>query len=200
MEAKRALEILMEEINELKYNGTMTDELEEAFEVAINTIKGGYNMNEREYIIERAKALGITTEELGIEPRVKLQTIKDEQFIRETKNLIDGEEIDAETARTYFSEEYYEQLGIAEKKYKIVKCKMAKTIYKDIYVAIPEDEEEDYYAERCVGDTSNLNNDYPDDEEDWEIGDVEVEEEDLTESEVNRRGQDEIWNYNDFAE
>lgn len=157
-------------------------------------------MNEREYITAKAKELGITAEELGIEPRVEKQTVRDEQFVREVRKLIDGEEIDAETARTYFREEYYEDLGIAEKKYKIVKCKMAKTIYKDIYVAMPEDEDEDYYAGRCVGDTSNLDNDYPDDEEDWEIGDVEIEEEDLTESEVNRRGQDEIWNYNDFAE
>ena len=155
---------------------------------------------EREKIIELVKALGITAEELGIEPRVEKQIVRDEEFVREVRKLIDGEEIDAETARTYFREEYYEQLGIAEKKYKIVKCKMAKTIYKDILIAMPEDEDEDYYAGRCVGDTSNLDNDYPDDEEDWEIGDIEIEEEDLTESEVNRRGQDEIWNYNDFAE
>lgn len=155
---------------------------------------------ERTKIIELVKALGITAEELGIEPRVKLQTIKDEQFVRETKNLIDGEEIDAETARTYFSEEYYEDLGIAEKKYKIVKCKMAKTIYKDILIAMPEDVDENYEAESYISNTDNLDNDYPDDEEDWELNDIEIEEEDLTESEVNRRGQDEIWNYNDFAE
>ena len=179
----------------------MTDKLGDVCGDVLNNIeKENKNMEERKKIIELVKALGISAEELGIEPRVKLQTIKDEQFVRETKNLIDGEEIDAETARTYFSEEYYEQLGIAEKKYKIVKCKMAKTIYKDIYVAMPEDEDEDYNTEKYIGDTSNLDLDCPDDEEDWELGDVEVDDYDLTESEVNRMGQDEIWNYNDFAE
>ena len=156
---------------------------------------------ERTKIIELVKALGITAEELGIKPETQIKTVieKDTQFIHEVSQMIIGMDIQEE-ARENINEKYWDDLGIAEKKYKIVKCKMAKTIYKDIYVAMPEDEDEDYYAGRCVGDTSNLDNDYPDDEEDWEIGDIEIEEEDLTESEVNRRGQDEIWNYNDFAE
>ena len=64
---------------------------------------------------------------------------------------------------------------------------------------MPEDEDTDN-VDNYIESLYNLDNDYPDDEEDWEISDYEVDENDLTEDGVNRRGQDEIWNYDDFAE
>lgn len=179
----------------------MTDKLGNICATVLNDYdeKENKSMNEREYIIAKAKELGVTAEELGIAPIVKTVTEKDYEFIRKVKDLIAGFEIDAAEARDYFLEEYWDDLGIAEKKYKIVKTTLKKTIYKEIYVAMPDDENE-YNVDNYCGDLSNLDNDYPDDEEDWEIDDYEVDEDDLTEAEVNSRGQGEIWNYNDFAD
>lgn len=179
----------------------MTDKLGNICGDVLNNIneKESKTMNEREYIITKAKELGITAEELGIAPVVKTVTEKDYEFITEVKNLIEGMEIDPEDARNYIDGEYWEDLGIAEKKYKIVKATVKKTIYKDVYVAMPEDEN-DYNVNEYLDNLDNLDTDYPDDEEDWEVDDYEVDEEGLTEDEVNNRGQDEIWNYDDFAD
>lgn len=155
---------------------------------------------EREKIIELVKALGITAEELGIKPEIKTVTERDDTFIREVRKLLIGEEIDDETARTYFREEYWSDLNIEPRKYKIVKCQMEKVIYKNIYVAMPQDEDIDNVDKYIGYSLDNLDTDYPDDEEDWELYDTDVDEDELTEEEVNNRGQDEIWNYNDFAE
>ena len=156
------------------------------------------DMNEREYIIAKAKELGITAEELGVVPEVKTVTAKDYNFIKQVGCLLSGFEIDPEDARDYFAEEYWEDLGIAEKKYKIFKVTVKKTIYKDIYVAMPEDEY-DYNVTEYLDNIDNIDNDYPDDEEEWEVDDYVLDEDDLTEDEVNNRGDD-IWNYDDFAE
>lgn len=154
-------------------------------------------MNEREYIIAKAKELGITAEELGIKPETQIK--KDEQLIHEVSEMIHEMEMDLELVRDYISEKYWEDLAIAKKKYKVVKTTVQKTVYKDIFVAMPEDEDIDR-INHYVGSLDNLDTDYPDDEEDWEISDYEVDEDNLTEDEVNRRGEDDIWNYNDFAE
>lgn len=179
----------------------MTEKLENICGDVLNNINEKENkiMNEREYIIAKAKELGITAEELGIAPVVKTVTEKDDDFIRQVGRLLSGFEIDAEDARDYFAEDYWEDLGIAEKKYKIVKATVKKTIYKDVYVAMPEDEN-DYNVNEYLDNLDNLDNDYPDDEEEWEVDDYEVDEEGLTENEVNNRSQDEIWNYDDFAD
>lgn len=155
-------------------------------------------MEERARIIELVKSLGITAEELGITPEVK----RDEVFVREVRKLIDGESIDAEEARNYFREEYWKDLGIDEKKYKIVKCRMSKMIYKDIYVAMPEDEDEEMRIEEYATNLENLEIDYPNDEDDWDFAGITVDETDLTESEVRYRSRDgrEIWNEDDFAD
>lgn len=155
-------------------------------------------MEERARIIELVKTLGITAEELGITPEVK----RDEVFVREVRKLIDGEGIDAEEARNYFSEEYWKDLGIAEKKYKIVKCHMSKMIYKDIYVAMPEDEDEEMRIEEYATNLENLEIDYPVDEDDWDFAGITVDETDLTAGEVRYRSRDgrEIWNEDDFVD
>lgn len=151
--------------------------------------------------IERLKELikenGLTAEMLGIAP--KIETVRDTELIRQMRQFIVGMEIEPEQARENFSEKYWEDLGIQKKKYKIVKVKMEKTIYKDIYVAMPEDEDTDN-VDNYIESLYNLDNDYPDDEEEWEVNDYEVDEDNMTADEVNRRGQDEIWNYNDFED
>lgn len=169
--------------------------------------KENNDMNEREYIIAKAKELGITAEELGVEDykanliqlRNNCQFVSDQrdELIIALRKLIVSCEIDPETAREYVSPDYWEDLGIAEKKYKIVKVTVKKTIYKDIYVAMPEDENECDMLD--LDNLDNLDNDYPDDEEEWEVDDYVLDEDDLTEDEVNNRGDD-IWNYDDFAE
>lgn len=179
----------------------MTDKLGNICGDVLNNIneKESKTMNEREYIIAKAKELGITAEELGIETRVQIREVRDDTFTEQVRKLIVEMGIDPEDARTIIDDDYWEDLGIAEKKYKIVKATVKKTIYKDVYVAMPEDEN-DYNVNEYLDNLDNLDNDYPDDEEEWEIDDYEVDEEGLTESEVNNRSQDEIWNYDDFAD
>jgi hypothetical protein len=150
-----------------------------------------------ERLKELIKANGFTAEILGIAPRI--ETIRDTELIRQMRQFIVGMEIEPEQARENFSEKYWEDLGIQKKKYKVVKVRMEKTIYKDIYVAMPEDEDTDN-VDNYIESLYNLDNDYPDDEEDWEINDYEVDEDNMTADDVNERGQDEIWNYNDFED
>lgn len=153
-------------------------------------------MNDREYIIAKARELGVTADEMGF---CKMEIpVPDKQLIHEVSQMIIGMDI-KEEARENISEKYWEDLAIAKKKYKVVKTTVQKTVYKDIFVAMPEDEDIDR-INHYVGSLDNLDTDYPDDEEDWEISDYEVDEDNLTEDEVNRRGEDDIWNYNDFAE
>lgn len=166
----------------------------------INVKKENETMiNEREYIVAKAKELGITAEELGIEPRV--ETIRDEQFIHEVSEYIKDRE-DEEVARDYINEKYWDDLGILpEKKYKIVECRLSKTIYKNVMVAIPEDEDNDF-AENCLDNVDyDLDTESPDDEDDWEVDDCYGHENDLTERQIkDSYDQDDIWNYDDFAE
>lgn len=149
-----------------------------------------------ERLKEVIKANGFTAEMLGIAP--KIETIRDEELMRQMQQFIVGMEIEGQ-ARENFSEKYWEYLGIQKKKYKVVKVRMEKTIYKDIYVAMPEDENTDN-VDNYIGSLYNLDNDCPDDEEEWDVNDYEVDEDNMTADDVNRRGQDEIWNYNDFED
>ena len=149
-----------------------------------------------EKLKEIIKANGFTAEMLGIAP--KIETVRDTELIEQMRKVIERFTT-PEDARDYISEKYWEDLGIQEKKYKVVRVKMEKTIYKDIYVAMPEDEDTDN-VDNYIESLCNLDNDYPDDEEDWEVNDYEVDEDNMTADDVNRRGQDEIWNYNDFED
>jgi hypothetical protein len=149
-----------------------------------------------ERLKEIIKANGLTAEMLGIAP--KIETVRDEELIRQMRQFIAGGGME-EPARMDFSEKYWEDLGIQKKKYKVVKVRMMKTIYKDIYVAMPEDEDTDN-VDNYIESLYNLDNDCPDDEEEWEVNDYEVDEDNMTADEVNERGQDEIWNYNDFED
>ena len=145
-----------------------------------------------ERLKEIIKANGFTAEILGIPPR------RDGELLRQLAEMIRGMQIDPNHVRENISEKYWEDLGIALKKYKIVKVKMEKTIYKDIYVSIPEDEYTDN-VENYIDNLDNLDNNYPNDEEDWEINDYELDEDNLTADDVYARGG-EIWNYNDFED
>ena len=113
-----------------------------------------------EKLREIIKANGFTAEMLGIAP--KIETVRDTELIRQMRQFIVGMEIEPGQARENFSEKYWEDLGIQKKKYKIVKVKMEKTIYKDIYVAMPEDENTDN-VDNYIGSLYNLDNDCPDD-------------------------------------
>ena len=62
-------------------------------------------MNEREYIIEKAKELGVTAEELGVEPREVI--VKDTQLIHEVSEMIHSMETE-EDARDYINEKYWD--------------------------------------------------------------------------------------------
>ena len=176
----------------------MTEKLGNICSNVLNNIKVKKESEtmDREKIIELVKALGITAEELGIAP--KIETVRDTELIEQMRKVIEHFTT-PEDARDYISEKYWEDLGIQKKKYKVVRVKMEKTIYKNIYVAMPEDEHTDN-VDDYIESLYNLDNDYPDDEEDWEVNDYEVDENNLTEEEVNNRGQDEIWNYDNFAE
>ena len=181
----------------------MTEKLENMCGDVLNNINVKENetmMNEREYIIAKAKELGIENYKAElVQFRNNCQFVSDQrdELIIALRKIIENCEIDPETAREYVSPDYWEDLGIAEKKYKIVKVTVKKTIYKDIYVAMPEDENECNILD--LDNLDNLDNDYPDDEEEWEVDDYVLDEDDLTEDEVNNRGDD-IWNYDDFAE
>ena len=150
-----------------------------------------------EKLKEIIKSNSFTAEMLGIAP--KIETVRDTELIRQMRQFIVGMEIDLEHARENFSEKYWEDLGIQKKKYKVVKVRMEKTIYKDIYVAMPEDEDTDN-VDNYIESLYNLDNDYLDDEEEWEVNDYKVDEDNMTADDVYERGQDEIWNYNDFEE
>lgn len=152
---------------------------------------------ERQTVIELVKALGITAEELGVEPTVKTVTEKDTQLIHEVSQYIKESE-DEEKARDYISEKYWDDLAIRpEKKYKIVTVKLQKTMYAEVKVAMPEDEDEGN-AEDYIDDIQYIDSD---DEEDWEVDRTYVEEEDMTEKEIkNRYSENDIYNYDDFAE
>jgi hypothetical protein len=64
---------------------------------------------------------------------------------------------------------------------------------------MPEDEDTDN-VDNYIESLYNLDNDYLDDEEEWEVNDYKVDEDNMTADDVYERGQDEIWNYNDFEE
>lgn len=152
---------------------------------------------ERQSVIEIVKSLGITAEELGVQPEIKTVTEKDEQLIHEVSEYIKERE-DEETARDYINEKYWDDLAIRpKKKYKIVTVKLQKTLYAEVKVAMPEDEDEGN-AEDYIDDIQYIDSD---DEEDWEVDRTYVEEEDMTEKEIkNRYSENDIYNYYDFAE
>lgn len=149
-----------------------------------------------EKLKEIIKANGFTAEMLGIAP--KIETVRDTELIEQMRKVIEHFAT-PEDARDYISEKYWEDLGIQKKKYKVVKVRMEKTIYKDIYVAMPEDEDTGNVGD-YIESLYTLDNDCLDDEEDWEVNDYRVDEDNMTADDVNERGQDEIWNYNDFED
>jgi len=69
---------------------------------------------------EIIKANNLTAEMLGVKPS------KDPELIRQMRHLIEHF-ADPMDARDYISQEYWKDLGIEEKKYRIVKCDLSKT-------------------------------------------------------------------------
>ena len=145
-----------------------------------------------ENLREIIQANRISARELGFKPQ------KDTELIEQIRNVIE-DCVAEEDARRYFSEKYWEDLGIAKKKYQIVQCEMRKVIYKNIYIAMPDGKNAND-AENYIGSLDNLDNEYPDDEEDWELYDANVDMYELTAEDVKLEGQDKIWNYCDFED
>lgn len=149
---------------------------------------------DKEKIIEMIKALGLTAEELGFTDTIK----RDTEFDELVKCFID--ELDfKDKARDYFPEKYHELLDIKQEKYKILEVRMARTIYKDIRVAIPQDED-DYNMWDYLPDLNyELSNDYPDDEDEWGDERCNTFEENLTADQVRYKCcEEDLINYSDF--
>ena len=153
--------------------------------------------NFREGIIKAVKAMGITASELGIYPVTRYEV--DIDFLKGVQKLIGYEDIDPATARDCIPEKYWEDLGIAEKTYQVVRVTLSKTIRQDIYVAIPDDT-----SIYDVGDYINNMEEVEWDEDegdDWEVDDQNTEESNITAEEVrDNYTQGDLWNFDDFDE
>ena len=156
-------------------------------------------MTEREYIIEKAKELGVTIEELGFSKEIEV--IKDEELYHDLREYI-GYNDDPEIARDYFDKKYWEDLNIVpKKKYKIVEVMLEKKIYQKIKVAMPEDEDESNVNDYIGYNLNDLENYNPYDEDDWEIDSYEEYENDMTAKEIGYKyNYEDIWNYDDIED
>lgn len=158
--------------------------------------------------INAVKSMGITAKELGFGDAEALQTLciaKSKQYDNLTNavakliKVLDAKE----DAREFIPKEFWEDLEIADKKYKVVRAKVSRMVYAEVLVAIPEDGES-YDVEDALDiswSNSDALADYVSDEDDWEYEDYYEVTNSLTESEVKERyGQDELWNYEDLAD
>lgn len=171
------------------------------FEEKMEMEKENNIMNEREYIIAKAKELGITAEELGIAPQFVEVAQKDWKILHEVAQVIRNFDLDFDDVRDAISEEYWDDLGIAPKKYKLVECTLRKTIYKKTMVAMPEDEDESNVEDYLSDIDMEIDTESPDDEEDWEIDDYTTADDNLTEEDVrDAYNEDEVYNYHNFAD
>lgn len=155
-------------------------------------------MTEREYIINKAKEYGITSEELGAEPKVEIREVKvkDTQLIHEVSQMIHGMAME-DDARENISEKYWEDLAIVpQKKYKIVEVTLKKEIYKKVKVAMLEDADESSSNDI---DYDYIDNEYLYDEENWEVDDFDTMYEDMTADEIrDKYDSDDVVNISDF--
>ena len=158
-------------------------------------------MDLRKETIQAVKAMNIQPYELDMVGRDTLEgVIKNRYFLlKQIKDFIEATGT-KENAKDYFDEELWDDIGIADKRYKIVKVNLKKTIYQSVYVAIPDDESV-MDADNYLDNLDYLSNDNPEDEDDWEAEDTYEEEGNLTAEEVkDRYSEEDLWNYNDFEE
>ena len=158
-------------------------------------------MTEREYIINKARELGVTAEELGFAKQIETVTVKDEELYHDLRDYIEYND-DPETARDYFDEKYWDDLGIRpEKKYKIVEVMLEKKIYQKIKVVMPEDEDESNVNDYVGYNLNDLENDNPYDEDDWDYDYYEEVESGMTAKEIGYKySYEDIWNYDDIED
>lgn len=174
MDKAKAIEVLENELISLRYDGNISDELNDAYETAIKSLKESESMitQERNELIQLAKEQNITAEELGIVPTIIKE--RDVEFFDNVARFIKEYELE-EKARDCIEEKYWDDLGIRPiPKYQVIEVKLEKRIYRNIKVAIPIDE--DAYNVDDYFNTYDLDMDYvdPDDEDDWEIEDTSV--------------------------
>ena len=158
-------------------------------------------VNFRQDVINAVKAMGITSAELGFKPITVSEVDRD--FLNGVKRYIQQVE-EVQAARECIPEKYWEDLGIADKKYKLVEVELTKVITKRVKVAVPESYDVDYIEpdDDVLGDVESLSYDNYDidDEEDWEVQRCDVTEDNLTADEINHKYNQEIWNYDDFED
>lgn len=144
-------------------------------------------MDFRTETIKAVKAMGITARELGFGDAEALEMIcvaKSRQFDNLTTAIAKLiKELDAEeTAREIIDEEFWDDLGITENKYKIVEVKLQKTLYKTVNIVMGNDEDE-YNADNYI-DLYAIEDYEADDCDNWEVMSTTELEDDLTRSEA----------------
>lgn len=149
---------------------------------------------DKEKIIEMIKALGLTAEELGFTDTIK----RDTEFDELVKRFID--ELDLKNkAKDYFPEKYYDTLGIEKDKYKIVEVRLSRKIYKEVLVAIPEDDEPYDVWDYLPDVDYELDNDYPDEQDNWEDEQIRTIEDNLTAEDVKyHHCEEDLMNFENF--
>ena len=140
--------------------------------------------------INAVKSMGITAKELGFGDADALEMIcvaKSRQFDTLTTAIAKLiKELDAEeTAREIVPEEFWEDLGITENKYKIVEVQLRKTLYKTVNIVMGNDEDK-YNADDYI-DVREIDDGDADDWDDWEVTYTEELDSDLTRSEAEMK-------------
>lgn len=144
-------------------------------------------MDFRTETIKAVKSMGITARELGFGDAEALEMIcvaKSRQFDNLTTAIAKLiKELDAEEmAREIIDEEFWDDLGITENKYKIVEVKLQKTLYKTVNIVMGNDEDE-YNADNYI-DLYAIEDYEADDCDNWEVTSTTELEDDLTRSEA----------------
>lgn len=134
----------------------------------------------RESTIEAVKAMGITPRELGFEPEVEYET--DYKIVKAFKDVIENFNLNKDDIRKYIPKEYWDDLDIKEKTYKVINVTYTKTITKTVPVVLLNDmssyDVTDYVSERDIEDSDDET------EDDWEYEDYEVEDTDMSKADV----------------
>lgn len=137
--------------------------------------------------INAVKSMGITARELGFVDQTTYYDMRNEwskrynSLINAVADLISR--LDAtDTAREIFEEDLWEDLGIADHKYKIVEVQLVKKVYKTINVVM-DNEEYSSSADDYI-DFDDIEIDSDCDEDDWESTEFNTLKSDLTKADA----------------
>lgn len=93
----------------------------------------------KEEVIQKVKEMGITKEDLGFYNDSFRNAYY--ELINHTKKLIKDCNIDPADARDVFPEDLWPDLDIEDKRYKIIRVKLQKTIYKEVDMVVRDYED-----------------------------------------------------------